>query len=180
MNDLNITLWKDSLPGMSYLYPVFNNQANFDCRGRIESVEFCYRYSTSLNISSSIIFTLFLLTLGGNEIWSSEIQSSPMRPNSPMNQSCFNFLEGRYCCDVKEFNDSEAIHFPNDNFIIGMRTSDSPAASLQQFFQNSTIDSYNVPMSHATNSSILNEGMTNITGPVQEQSMLVVRFNIGK
>ena len=58
-NQPNPSLWRDSMQGVSHVYPIPSNQGN--CSGMVSGMEFCYRAPSIENHTSLLVFTLLIV-----------------------------------------------------------------------------------------------------------------------
>ena len=170
MADLNLTLWQDTLQGVSYSYHL--NSSEIGCSGTVTEIRFCYRVSLNVHTEEHI-FTMSIMNNSRHVLKTVEITSTPTNSSGDSTTiNCINVYNKKYCCDSMTLTDDKAIIFPTSEFILGIETSNSSQVRLQNFKRNVSQKVYNIP--------ILNSfPERNTTGTIAT-TLPVIRFKIRK
>ena len=168
IEDLRISLWQDTLQGVSYLYHV--NSSKIGCSGTVTEILFCYRVSLNVHTEEHI-FTMRIMNSSRHVLKSVEITSTPTNSSGDSTTiNCFNVYDKKYCCGSMSFTDDN-VTFPTSEFILGIETSNSSQVRLQNFRSNVSQGIYNI-----TTLKSLPE--INITGRKIATTLPVIRFII--
>ena len=171
MEDLNFTLWQDTLQDISYLYHV--NSSEIGCSGTVTEIRFCYR--VSLNVSTEEhIFTMSIMNSSRHVLKTVEITSTPTNSSGDSTTiNCMNdHKDMKYCCDSMDLTDFGSVTFPKSEFILGIETSNSSQVRLQNYRSNLLQGMYNLPM--------LNISEVNKSVEVIANTLPVIRYLLCK
>lgn len=161
--DQNNSFWKDSMPGVNYVYPVPNDQAN--CSGRVTQIQFCFKYiPQSVSNVTLKVFTLTIMdNVTGREMSVNVSTSSYRLQMSDMSCRIDIITDTTYCCDVMTLENQFLRFLPMNNLTIKVSTTES-SVTILQLFKNIIIPfSYSVDLNG------------NMSMPMA-QSLAVVRF----
>ncbi len=123
--DLHNLLWKDSLPGVRYVYPVLNEQAN--CTGMVTEIQYCFKYTPQA--APNVPLQVFTLTILDN-MTGREVSVNVSTYLQVSNESCETNRRINYCCDTMFLN-NQILPFPMNNLTIIISTSRSNVTLLQ-------------------------------------------------